>query len=192
MKRVLEVQFKKLEKNAKIPQFAHPDEDVAVDVTVIGVEYDEANDAYIYHTGLACATDVRASGFCFPRSSYYKHEYNLSNHVGIVDTKGYRGEIRIVLQHRDSLHNRCLMTAMLRWDRMNWMQKLKVGSLKKLYDQCREEFLEDPIKWAPYKVGERAFQIWFTELQPVSIKEVKKLDMNTSRGTGGFGSTGNK
>ena len=190
MRRVLEVQFKKLDKRAKIPQFAHPGEDVAVDVTVIDVEYDEVNDAYIYHTGLACATDVRAAGFCFPRSSNYRHNYYLTNHVGIVDTKGYRGEIRAIFSHRDSLNTRCWMTAMMKYDNLKWYQKLIPGTIHKLYNESKEEFMKDPLKYAPYDAKDRAFQIWFTELQPVEIKEVKKLDMNTQRGKGGFGSTG--
>lgn len=52
-------------------------------------------------------------------------------------------------------------------------------------------FYKIPFLSKPYKIGERAVQIIFRKLPKVSITEVQELS-ETQRGTGGYGSSGNK
>lgn len=49
-----------------------------------------------------------------------------------------------------------------------------------------------PLHWAdgfPYKPGDRVAQVYFEKVEPVSLVLVEEL-VETSRGAGGFGSTG--
>lgn len=188
-KKTLKVQFKKLTKNAVIPSYAHPGEDVGMDVTVTSVRYDELLDEYVYGTGLACASDFLMSLFAHPRSSNHKHNYYLTNSVGIVDTKGYRGELMVIYKHRDSLDTRLNNAALAEYDDLSWYKKIQPGALGKIKARLKEQFLADPIQYAPYQVGDRAFQIWGQQITPIEPIEVTKLP-KSKRGTGGFGSTG--
>lgn len=191
-KKTIKVRFKKLNKNAVIPFYAHPGEDAAMDMTVTSVEYIPGKDSYMYGTGLACATETLTGMFGFPRSSNGKHNFYLSNHVGIIDPKGYRGEIKAEFKNRDSLNTRITNAAMDIYDALPWYKKLRTGTFKAIKDGLLEEFNSNPLKYAPYKPGDVAFQIVVKDITPVVVEEVEELDMNTARGTGGFGSTTEK
>jgi dUTP pyrophosphatase len=47
----------------------------------------------------------------------------------------------------------------------------------------------DPFQPLPYAVGDRIAQIYFEKVNEVEFEEVEELEL-TSRGEGGFGSTG--
>lgn len=96
------IKFKRLDEKAVIPTYAH-DGDVGMDMTAISMEYDPKNDMYIYHTGLSVETDKGYGIFLFPRSSNRKTDAYLCNHVGIVDSAIYRGEIMFCFKNRDKL-----------------------------------------------------------------------------------------
>ena len=68
MKKEIKVFLKKLDERAVIPSYAHYG-DVGMDLTAIDVEYDADKDMYIYHTGLAFASDFNIGQFLFLRSS---------------------------------------------------------------------------------------------------------------------------
>lgn len=187
MARKILLKIKKEKKEAVYPTYAH-EGDVGMDITVTSVTYDEKTDRYIYGTGLTCATNGYYSMFIFPRSSIYKTNYYLTNHVGVVDTKTYRGEIKAVFANRDSLETRITHQALKIWDKLPWYKKIFGKNLLKIKEDLKRMFLSDPVKWAPYQVGEKAFQIWMAPVIPVEIQKVRKLD-STSRGRGGFGST---
>lgn len=187
MVRKIKLKVKKLNKKATLPSYAH-EGDVGMDIKPIDVHYDEANDAYVYDTGLACETDIFASAYCFPKSRNYKTNYYLTNHVGIVDTKTYRGEIKVIFKNRDSLDMRCVAQALVEYDKLPWYKKINSGILQDLIDKSKASFLENPLLYAPYKVGDATFQLVLQEMVPVEVIEVKKLT-DTKRGTGGFGST---
>lgn len=190
MARKILLKVKKEKKTAVYPTYVH-EGDVGMDVTVTDVKYDEKTDRYIYGTGLACATEGYYSMFAFPKSGIYKKNFYLTNSVGIIDTKTYRGEIKAVFAHRDSLENRLSAGAMEIWDKLPWYKKIFGQSYIKIKEDLRKQFMEDPCKFAPYQPGERAFQIWMSPVIPVEIQKVRKLD-TTKRGRGGFGSTGLK
>lgn len=97
----MKVRIKKLDLDAVIPQKAHPT-DAAFDLVAIGVEEDLKRNIVTYHTGLAFEIPEGYVGLLFPRSSVYKHQLQLANSVGVIDS-GYRGEVtfkfRIVQPH---------------------------------------------------------------------------------------------
>lgn len=191
-KKTVKVEFKKLRPDAVIPFYAHPGEDAAMDMTVISVEYDPIKDAYTYGTGLACATEKLTAMKGFARSSNGKHNFYLANHVGIIDAKGYRGEIKAQFKHRDGLQMRIAVAAMDEYDQLPWYKKLRRGEYYKIKQRLLDEFMANPCAYAPYQPGEVAFQIITDEIIPMEIVETDELDMNTARGTGGFGSTDEK
>lgn len=183
--------FKKVDPRAVVPEYAHPGEDVALDATVISVKYDVDLDAYVYDTGWSCATKTLAAMFAHPKSSNCKHDFYLTNSVGIIDTKGYRGTVKAVFKHRDSLRVRMMIEAMKRWDELPWYKKFVPGSLNKIQQNLIKVFLEDPCKYAPYQPGDKAFQFWLADIKMVEITQTKKLP-KSSRGEKGYGSSDGK
>ena len=184
----LEVYFKTLSPNAVVPTYAH-DGDVGMDLTAISVEYDAENDVYIYHTGLAFETDKHYGIFLFPRSSNRKTDAYLCNHVGIADSAIYRGEIIFCYKNRTSLRQYCLEGRMI-----EFFNAVEDG--KRLKDAVKEsvkgwtEAMNNPMLFAPYKVGDKIGQMVVLPYPNVKLREVNNLS-ETDRGSGGFGSTGN-
>lgn len=81
------VKIKKLNDNAKIPQYAHPGVDMGMDIVATSIEYKEDIDCYVYHTGLAFEVPEGYGMLIFPRSSNRKTDAYLSNSVGVLDSK---------------------------------------------------------------------------------------------------------
>jgi len=158
------IKFKKLDTRTVIPSYAH-DGDVGMDLTAIDIEYDQEKDLYIYHTGLACESDKGYGIFLFPRSSNCKTDAYLTNHVGIVDSFLYRGELQLRYKNRDRYRKSF-------WE---WL----TGKVN----------VERALSKAPYKVGDRVGQMVVFPYPEVHIQVVDELS-DTVRGTGGFGSTG--
>lgn len=158
------IKFKKLTDEAVIPSYAH-DGDVGMDISAIYVEYDIEKDLYIYHTGLALESEKGYGVFLFPRSSNCKTDAYLTNHVGVVDSFLYRGEIQFRYKNRD------------RYKKSFW--EWITGKVYK----------PRALKFAPYGVGDRIGQMVVFPYPKVNIKKARELSV-TERGTGGFGSTG--
>ena len=164
MKEEVFIKFKKLVPEAVIPAYAH-DGDVGMDLTAVSLEYDVEKDMYIYHTGLACESEKWYGVFLFPRSCNCKTEAYLTNHVGVVDSFLYRGEIQLRYKNRD------------RYRKSLWEWLTGKVNVKRALDR------------APYKVGDRVGQMVVLPYPKVTIMEFNELS-ETVRGTGGFGSTG--
>lgn len=179
---MINIKFKKLNENAVIPTYAHKG-DMGMDFTAIGVEYDEEKDVYIYHTGLACQTDFNIGQFIFCRSSNCKTECYLTNHVGVVDSAIYRGEIQFRFKLRDSTETMASKFAL--------EACVKNGVFdKQLYIAAKNAFLMrvKNLEFAPYKVGDKIGQMFMVRYEDVSVEETEELN-ETERGEGGFGST---
>ena len=190
-KNEVNVKIKRLRDNASMPMYAH-DGDVGMDLTAISVEYDQEHDMYIYHTGLAVETDKGYGILLFPRSSNRKTDAYLCNHVGIVDSSIYRGEIMLCFKNRDSLRTLALEARFL-----ECVESLKFKDIDRLtLDEAKNnsgltwmDAMRNPMAFAPYKVGERIAQMVVVPYPKVKIEEVNQLSI-TDRGENGFGSTG--
>lgn len=195
------VKFKKLHKDATLPSKAHPT-DVGYDVRSVRCEYDVEKDVYIYYTGLACETEFEDNGYvhsCYGylRSSNCKKEAYLTNHVAIVDSDGYRGEIQARFKNRTSLqtmidietNKRVLQELLKPFNR--FASSFDNSFYNRIYNQTRNEFIERAknLEFAPYEVGDKCIQFVFTKEEIVDIIEVEELS-DSARGSGGFGSTG--
>lgn len=191
----VKVKIKKLDPKAVIPTYAH-DGDVGMDLTAISVEYDEEKDMYIYHTGLAMETDKHYGILLFPRSSNRKTDAYLCNHVGIVDSAIYRGEIMLCFKNRDSIRAKATTDMLLKYlnenfDKAEYAKPEK--SVQEIVNSAYHEFMwttHHSMSFAPYKVGDRIAQMVVIPYPNVNTEIIEELS-ETERGEGGFGSTGN-
>ena len=90
----MDVKFKKLHEDAKIPSYAH-DTDAGLDLTAVSFtqEFDKSNKlVLVYHTGLAVEIPEGNVGLIFMRSSISDKSISLTNAVAVIDS-GYRGEL---------------------------------------------------------------------------------------------------
>lgn len=90
----MDVKFKKLHDDAKIPSYAH-DTDAGLDLTAVSFtqEFDKSNKLIlVYHTGLAVEIPEGYVGLIFMRSSISNKSISLTNAVAVIDS-GYRGEL---------------------------------------------------------------------------------------------------
>lgn len=92
----MKIKFSKLHYDAVQPFKAHPT-DAGFDLTAVWAEEDRKRNVVSYHTEIAVEIPEGYVGLLFPRSSVYKHQLQLANSVGVIDS-GYRGEI--VLKYR--------------------------------------------------------------------------------------------
>jgi len=97
---MIDVKIKKLNPDAVIPFYA-TNGSAGMDVTAIGRDYDNANDCWIYHTGLSFQLPKGYVMLIFPRSSNRKTNYYLANHVGVLDSD-YTGELMLMFKSRDA------------------------------------------------------------------------------------------
>lgn len=164
MQEEISIKIKKLSNNAVIPTYAH-EGDAGMDLTAIDVEYDERHDSFIYHTGLAFEVPAGYVMKLYPRSSIYKTNCFMTNHVGIVDS-GYRGEVMLIFKNRNFV-------------------AINPLAYKK-YDNTKLYMINEK---APYKVGERIGQLVIEKSIKVVLNQVEELS-DSERGTGGHGSTG--
>ncbi len=196
----IEVKIKKIDKRAVLPKYAH-DGDVGMDLTAISVEYDKDYDMYIYHTGLSMETDKHYGTLLFPRSSNRKTDAYLCNHVGVVDSAIYRGEIILCFKNRDSLRSLALEARYIEYtNSLMGIPTIDNGfsttplSQEKAFNNSIDAWnavLNHPMTFAPYKVGDRIAQMVVIGYPQVNIVETKDELSKTERGSGGFGSTGN-
>ena len=89
----MDVRYKILCDGAQAPFKAHRT-DAGFDLTAVSVEEDRKRNIVTYHTGIAVEIPEGYVGLLFPRSSVFKHQLQLANSVGVIDS-GYRGEITL-------------------------------------------------------------------------------------------------
>ncbi len=89
----MKLKFTKLHMDAVKPFKAHKT-DAGFDLTACWVEEDRKRGIVTYHTEIAVEIPEGYVGLLFPRSSVYKHQLQLANSVGVIDS-GFRGEIQL-------------------------------------------------------------------------------------------------
>lgn len=177
----------KLSDNAVLPAKQHK-EDIGFDITAIGVEYDKEHDAYIYHTGISMASDEQHGVYIYPRSSIYKKDAILCNHVAVIDTATYRGEILICFKCRTSLSTRITNARIESF--MNAINNDNdIETAKRISDEVADAIKDNPMAFAPYQVGERIAQMIVFEHSDIVFMPHEGEWEDTSRNANGFGST---
>lgn len=183
MEEIVDIKLKKLHEDAVIPSYAH-DGDVGMDLTAISMEYDAENDMYVYHTGISIETDKHYGILLFPRSSNRKTDAYLCNHVGVVDSAIYRGEIILCFKNRDSIEITALREMLSHLRTLSSMD-----NIIKECDNAHDNVINNPEAYAPYEVGNRIAQMVVIPYPTVNINVVDELS-TTERNDNGFGSSG--
>lgn len=122
-----------------------------------------------YHTGVCVEIPNNCVGDIRPRSSIYKYPLILANGVGTVETT-YRGELLVKFRYN---------------------LQLAVSSVNKYQniDDCHKNE-ENFILSRSYQIGENIGQLVLLYKHEVSEYTIVEALSETSRGEGGFGSTG--
>ena len=184
----INVRFKLLDNAATMPTYAH-DGDIGMDMKAISVEYDELNDVYIYHTGIAFETDYNIGAFLFPRSSIYKVNAYLTNSVGVVDSAIYRGEIIFCYKTTVSTYERANMVGIKSYMEAK-LKGLSEEEAYKEYEKTKMNIYEMTkiLEFAPYKVGDKIGQLVVFERNEI-VPSLVDILSSSVRGANGFGST---
>lgn len=100
----MKVKFKKLHPEAVMPTYAK-NGDAGLDLTAISRKYVSfakytSDDYWEYETGIAVEIPEGYVGLIFPRSSIFKKDLILTNHVGVIDSS-FRGDIKFKFRNYD-------------------------------------------------------------------------------------------
>lgn len=164
--------------------------DACCDIYATSIEYDEAKDRWIVHTGLHFALPDEYEMELRPRSNLTKTEFYVPNAPGTLDW-GYRGELLVIFKGRT---NKYLLSAFKELkDTVRFMLGIKNHSL----DNCSQDFNKAVYEF-PYRSmtddfeGDRICQLLVRRREKIQWEEVETLEElgSTERGEGGFGSTG--
>lgn len=182
-----EIKFKLLHPDAVLPEYAHPG-DLGMDVYAVSVEYDKETDTYVYHTGVAAESNEGTGIFACARSSNCSKQCYLPNGFGVIDTATYRGEILFKYKNRTSLGSQIEHIALGAYYTLPWYVRL-FTKYEEVLNRTAE--LVDPMKYAPYEVGDKIGQFIVMNFPKVVCTKTDILS-ETERGEGGFGSTDKK
>lgn len=171
----------KLTDEASLPKNANPT-DAGYDLTatsfkIVGEKlekgFSDGKDAYAsidyieYDTGIVIAPRDRADyALVFPRSSISKYNLVLANSVGVIDNS-YRGTIKLRFKYLYQPSDICFV----------------------VNDQGSSRTAITVNEGKIYKVGDKIGQLVAATKQEINWVPLENLD-ETSRGSGGFGSTG--
>ena len=154
------------------------------------MEYDEINDTYRYHTGIALESPDDYSVLLFPRSSNLKTDLYMPNSVGIADTAIYRGEIIFCYKSRISTYERSSIVGLKAYMQAKLNCKTEQEA-EQASSEARVRIMEMTrnLEFAPYKPGDRIGQMVIVKRLKMNFLPVEELS-ESDRGTGGFGSSG--
>ena len=184
---VIEVKIKKLREEAQIPTYAH-DGDIGMDITATSATYNDEHDYFEYGTGLSAESARGNAMLLLPRSSISNTSGYLCNTPGLVDPFTYRGEIKFRFKNRESTAAFILACSVRVWHRLNWFQRLRY-SFDEIEESIRVKVYENIWDLAPYEIGDKVGQMVMLKTPVVRVVEVAELS-ETTRGEGGFGSSG--
>ena len=165
--------------------------DACCDVYATSIEYDEAKDRWIIHTGLHFALPDEYEMELRPRSSNTKTELYVPNAPGTLDW-GYRGELLIIFKGRTNVH---LFRAVE--ELKDCVRGIPGVGKNRFLAACSNELDKAGFTF-PYRPisddyeGDRICQLLVRRREKIQWEEVETLEElgSTERGEGGFGSTG--
>lgn len=174
----MKVKIKKQNQKATIPQYAKPG-DVGMDLTAVTLEISK-DGILTYDTGLCFEIPDGHYGMIALRSSNYKTDLMLTNHIGIIDSQ-YRGTVSFKF---------CLTQPLvdIAVDQDHYLEELEKGKLL-FYPSEYGLHWGIPHVADVYKIGDRIGQLIIMPYPTIEFEEAEELT-ETERGSGGYGSTG--
>lgn len=165
--------------------------DACCDIYALSVEYDEARDRWVVHTGLHFALPDEYEMELRPRSSNTKTELYVPNAPGTLDW-GYRGELLVIFKGRTNVH---LFRAVE--ELKDCVRGIPGVGKNRFLAACSNELNKAGFTF-PYRPigddyeGDRICQLLVRRREKIQWEEVETLEElgSTERGEGGFGSTG--
>lgn len=166
------VRIKLLDEFAKIPQ-AMRSGDAGVDLYAVSRKVVRKGGRYVftYGTGIALEIPEGYVGLLAPRSSISKTKLRLANSIGIIDSN-YRGELILKFVGDTSL-----------------VPVSKNGPYVGQNGQNEPNMERGFSRGDIYSIGDRIGQLMIIPYPIISFEAVESLS-ETSRGEGGFGSSG--
>lgn len=134
--------------------------DAGFDLVAIDNGVVDAEGFIQYRTGLSIEPQKGFNTEIWPRSSISKYDLALANSIGLVDN-GYRGELFIRFK----------------------------PTLRFKQDKKGEFFVALPVPLKKYNKGDKIAQLVVSQTVEATLVDAVELSQ-TSRGSGGFGSTG--
>jgi dUTP pyrophosphatase len=143
-----------------------------------GTDYYKSVDYIEYETNVAITPEEGFHTFVLPRSSISKMNLALSNSVGLIDN-GYNGTIKLRFKYVSQPYDLAMQL------------EPSVDPTKKPDDRSVSiNFGMEINKEKIYKKGDRIGQLVFSPTTIAQVLEVFGNLKETTRGAGGFGSTG--
>lgn len=168
----MKCKIKKFNKNAVIP-IKSTTLAACHDLTITSIEnvYNDDNEIHrvICKFGIGITPPKGFKVNLAPRSSFSKYKWVLANSPGQGD-EDYTGEYMAIF---NAIPVDCYCE--VEYDYYNTTN-------------TTYHFEYEPF---PYKIGDRAIQMWISEVIPIEWEEVDELPKVNSNRNGGFGSTGN-
>lgn len=187
----MQVKFKKLDPNAVIPSYAKIG-DAGMDLTAISKSEVESEGGWFteYDTGLSVEIPEGYVGLIFPRSSQSNVNQLLTNHVGVIDSK-YRGSIKFRFKQIQPSWNRIELREEFTYEikKFLWWKWKKYLDDYPPYEGNEEKYAFVNKRMKEFEIGDRIGQLIilpYPKIEPIEVEELSE----TSRGEGGFGSSG--
>ena len=166
------LEFELMHQNAKLPSYAH-DGDAGMDVFAVEDVTLPKGIPTLVKTGLRCKIPDGYELQVRPRSGLAVKGVTVWNSPGTIDSK-YRGEIGVILMYHN---NECVtLTEKRRDPRTGEWINVGVGTGPKGFHEI--------------KAGDKIAQLVLAPVYKARPVKVDKVDTDTDRGEGGFGSTG--
>jgi len=167
----IKLEFELMSPNAKLPSYAH-EGDAGMDVYAIEDVKLHKGIPQLVKTGLRCKIPEGFEIQVRPRSGLALKGVTVWNSPGTIDSK-YRGEIGVILMY---LNNECVQLTEKHLSTTGEMIEVGIGVAPKTYHEI--------------KAGDKIAQLVLAPVYKAWPVKVDKVDTDTDRGEGGFGSTG--
>lgn len=166
-KRYIQIPFVKCHPNAKMPEYAHPD-DSGMDVYAVNDYVIHPGETKLIPTGIKVAVPNGYEIQIRPKSGRaLKTKMRIANSIGTVDA-GFRGELQVIIENIEP----------------------PIKDITYDFDDNGRPIITSILRGSDMTIGkgEKFAQLVLMEVPKAVLFQVENLD-DTERGNGGFGST---
>lgn len=166
-KRYIQIPFVKCHPNAKMPEYAHPD-DSGMDVYAVDDYVIHPGETKLVPTGIKVAVPNGYEIQIRPKSGRaLKTKMRIANSIGTVDA-GFRGELQVIIENIEP----------------------PIKDITYDFDDSGRPIITSILRGSDMTIGkgEKFAQLVLMEVPKAVLFQVENLD-DTERGNGGFGST---